>query len=359
MTVSASSSLVIRPVTPPDVSTVFALIKALAEYENLSHDVVGSETALSAHLFGDRPYIDAFLAWVKGQPAGFALFFNTYDSRLGAPGYYLEDLFVFPAYRGNGIGKALLAALAQHALNQRGTHLQWSVLDWNQPAIGFYQRIGAAVLDDYRIGRVRETELKQWAQSAQAPEGIRERFEDSNRAGSSGIAGVAYSSEPFQASPYRVSPLNRDRLLAQREALSQWAFSNPDLAFWVEQMETLALHVDSHPPIVEAVMVERDGEIVGLATFVHNYSTFLTQPGLFVESVAIAPNVDPRGPIEAIRKHLARLAMERRCGRLEWLVEAKSGQPQPDGATVLPDWRICRMGSEAMATLARQAMAVG
>lgn len=147
-------SVVVRPATPNDTETVFALIQALAEYEKLSHEVTGSVEALTDHLFGDRPVVEALLADVAEQSVGFALFFTNYSTFLTKPGLYLEDLFVLPEYRGRGIGKALIQQLAQLAVERDCGRLEWSVLDWNAPAIGFYERMGAAVLPDWRTCRV-------------------------------------------------------------------------------------------------------------------------------------------------------------------------------------------------------------
>jgi GNAT superfamily N-acetyltransferase len=144
----------IRPATVEDVETIFQLIQALAEYEKLSDQVTGSAEQLHDHLFGARPCIEALLADHQGTAIGFALFFTNYSTFLTKPGLYLEDLFVMPEYRGKGVGKSLLSHLARIALQRNYGRLEWSVLDWNEPAIGFYQRIGATVLPDWRICRV-------------------------------------------------------------------------------------------------------------------------------------------------------------------------------------------------------------
>ncbi|MBD1922917.1 GNAT family N-acetyltransferase [Microcoleus sp. FACHB-831] len=149
-----SSNLTLRPAQPSDVPALFNLIKALAEYEKLSHAVTGSVDALNKHLFGDRSYVEAILAEYAGQAVGFALFFHNYSTFLTKPGIYLEDLFVLPEYRRQGIGKELLGYLARLAVERDCGRLEWSVLDWNEPAIAFYRRMGASVLPDWRICRV-------------------------------------------------------------------------------------------------------------------------------------------------------------------------------------------------------------
>ena len=148
------TSLNLRPATAEDVPTLFRLIRALAEYENLAHAVTGSEAALRQHLFGDRPYAEAVLAEMDGQAAGYALFFYNYSTFLTQPGLYLEDLFVLPEYRRRGIATALLSHLVERAIAEDCGRLEWSVLDWNASAITFYKKMGAEVLPDWRICRV-------------------------------------------------------------------------------------------------------------------------------------------------------------------------------------------------------------
>lgn len=144
----------IRSVTPAEVPELFELIKALAKYERLSHTVTGSAGELKEHLFGDRPYAEAWVAEVGGQLVGFALFFYNYSTFITKPGIALEDLFVLPEYRGRGIGKSLMVSLAKLAIARGCGRLEWSVLDWNEPAIAFHRRIGADILPDWRICRV-------------------------------------------------------------------------------------------------------------------------------------------------------------------------------------------------------------
>lgn len=163
MEADLKTNFTIRFAQPGDVFVLFDLIQALADYEKLTHLVTGSPVALEDHLFGDRPCIEALLAEYPDQVVGFALFFTNYSTFLTKPGIYLEDLFVLPAYRGQGIGKALLSHLAKLALQRDCGRLEWSVLDWNEPAIGFYQRMGATLLPDWRICRVTGESITQLA----------------------------------------------------------------------------------------------------------------------------------------------------------------------------------------------------
>lgn len=141
----------------------------MAEYERLAHEVVADEEGIRATLFGPRPAAEVVLAEVEGNtpgamdPAGFALFFPTYSTFLGKPGIHLEDLFVRPAYRGRGVGRALLAHLAGLVLERGWGRLEWNVLDWNEPAIGFYRSVGAVSLDDWITFRMTGDPLRRLA----------------------------------------------------------------------------------------------------------------------------------------------------------------------------------------------------
>jgi GNAT superfamily N-acetyltransferase len=158
-----NGSVTITSATPADLPHILRFIRGLAEYERLSHHCVASEQALHQTLFGDRPYAEVLIARLADEPIGFALFFHNYSTFLAQPGIYLEDLFVVPEHRGRGAGKALLRALAQVARQRNCGRLEWSVLDWNQPAIDFYQRLGATVSPDWRICRLTGPELDKLA----------------------------------------------------------------------------------------------------------------------------------------------------------------------------------------------------
>jgi GNAT superfamily N-acetyltransferase len=144
----------IRPATPGDVPTIALLVRALAEYERLEHTVVLDENRLREHLFGARPYAEVLVAEDANRVVGFALFLHNYSTFLGRPGIYLEDLFVEPEHRGKGHGKALLLALAQLAVERGCGRLEWAVLNWNEPAIQFYRKIGAVPLNEWTVYRL-------------------------------------------------------------------------------------------------------------------------------------------------------------------------------------------------------------
>jgi len=147
----------IRPAAPRDVRDLMAMIRALADYERLSHLVVADEHSLDSALFGERPGAEAIIAretTAGGQAVGFALFFHTFSTFLGRRGLWLEDLFVYPGFRKRGIGRALLAAVAQVARDRECGRFEWAVLDWNVPAIDFYESMGATLLPEWRLARV-------------------------------------------------------------------------------------------------------------------------------------------------------------------------------------------------------------
>jgi len=150
----------IRSATAADTPAIVALIRGLAEYERLSADVTLDEGLLHEHLFGPRPFAEVLLAEDAGAVVGFALFFHNYSTFVGKPGIYLEDLFVKPEWRGRGHGKALLAAVARLAVERGCGRLEWSVLDWNEPAIGFYRSLGAVPLNEWTSYRVTGTALE-------------------------------------------------------------------------------------------------------------------------------------------------------------------------------------------------------
>jgi GNAT superfamily N-acetyltransferase len=145
---------VIRLATPVDVPAIQALILELARYEHLEHQVASTEATLAEHLFGARPYAEALVAEDARQTVGFALFFPNYSTFLGRPGLYLEDLFVLPSHRRKGHGRALLREVARLAVERGCGRLEWAVLNWNRPAIDFYESLGAQRLDEWGTFRL-------------------------------------------------------------------------------------------------------------------------------------------------------------------------------------------------------------
>jgi GNAT superfamily N-acetyltransferase len=156
----------IRHATPADTHTIANLIHGLAAYERLEDQVVLDECDLHEHLFGERRYAEVILAEDSGAVLGFALFFHNYSTFIGKPGIYLEDLFVLPEHRVRGHGKALLARLAQIALERGCGRLEWAVLDWNDPSIAFYRSLGATVMDEWTTYRMTGDALRALAASS-------------------------------------------------------------------------------------------------------------------------------------------------------------------------------------------------
>ena len=156
-------ALVIRRGTERDVPTILKLIRGLAEYERLAHEVEATTARVRAHGFGRRRYFETIICRRGGTPVGFALYFFTYSTFLARPTLYLEDLFVLPEERGTGAGKALLRALARIAVRHGCGRLEWAVLDWNRPAIGFYKRLGAKLRRQWILTRLTGAPLRRLA----------------------------------------------------------------------------------------------------------------------------------------------------------------------------------------------------
>ena len=157
--------LEVRGATREDVPLVLDLIRELAEYEKLSHEVVVTEDSLLEWLFGDRPVAEVLVAECGGEAAGFALFFHNFSTFLGKPGIYLEDLYVRPRFRRSGIGTLMLTRLARLARERGCGRLEWSVLDWNEPSIRFYESLGAVAMDDWTVHRMTGEALEELAEA--------------------------------------------------------------------------------------------------------------------------------------------------------------------------------------------------
>jgi GNAT superfamily N-acetyltransferase len=174
------SEVALVPACEADVPVILRLITALGEYEKLVHEVVATEDQIREALFGSRPAAEVVIAWARpspeasaqqappsSEPIGFALFFHNFSTFVGRRGLYLEDLFVVPHWRGRGIGRRLLTHLARIAIERDCGRMEWSVLDWNEPAVGFYQRLGATVMQDWRICRLTGRPLAALAMDAE------------------------------------------------------------------------------------------------------------------------------------------------------------------------------------------------
>ena len=148
------SEFTLRPASANDVPIILECIRGLADYERLAHECEATEALLRESLFGDAPPAEVTLAFAGEVPAGFALWFRSYSTFLARPGIYLEDLFVFPEFRGRGLGRTLLATLARTVIERGYGRLEWAVLDWNSDAIGFYESLGARSMNEWTTYRV-------------------------------------------------------------------------------------------------------------------------------------------------------------------------------------------------------------
>jgi GNAT superfamily N-acetyltransferase len=319
-----SDPITVRLAISRDVPSLFELILALADYERLADQVVGSPAALYAHLFEQR-CIEALVAESDQQIIGFALFFVSYASALTQPGFYLEDLFVQPDYRGRSLGKMLLSELAKLAVERQYSRLEWSVLDWNAPAIGFYRRIGATIAEDVRVCRVDGSGLGQLAAQLER-----------------------------QIPPVQLRQANPADLPHVFELVRDNVAHDGGLERFTGTAAALGEHLFEQA-YVEAVVAEREGNIVGLALVYKTYSTFLTQPGLFIEDLYVQPDFRSQGIGTVLLAYLAQQVLKRDYGRLEWRVRTWNQQAigfyQRLGAKILPDWLVCQMNSEAVVGL--------
>lgn len=156
----------LRAATPDDIPHILAFIRELAEYEKLAHEAVATPAQMQTHLFDARPHAEVVIAEVDAAPAGFALFFHNFSTFTGQPGIYLEDLFVRPQFRSLGVGKKLIAQVAKIAVERECGRFEWSVLDWNEPAIKFYRSLGAKPMDEWTVQRMTGDALKRLAAQA-------------------------------------------------------------------------------------------------------------------------------------------------------------------------------------------------
>jgi GNAT superfamily N-acetyltransferase len=159
-----ATALAIRRAHPGEAGLVLSFVRELAEYEKLLHELVASETDIDQALFAEHPRLFCEIAEWEGEPVGFAIWFVNFSTFSGRSGIYLEDLFVRPAYRGKGIGKALLVHLARECVVNGWSRLQWTVLDWNTPSIEFYKSLGAVLMDEWTVCRVSDAALRTLAQ---------------------------------------------------------------------------------------------------------------------------------------------------------------------------------------------------
>ncbi len=161
---TTASNFIIRPATESDVGTIFSLIKELADYERLAHEVLATEEDIRKSLFGERPFAEALIGEYQKEPISFALFFYNFSTFIGKPGIYLEDLYIRPQYRSKGFGRRMLGYLARLAVKRGCGRFEWAVLDWNTPAIRAYERLNAKPMKDWILYRLTGKALAELAQ---------------------------------------------------------------------------------------------------------------------------------------------------------------------------------------------------
>ena len=322
MSIATAPKATLRFATRDDVPIIVMLIRDLADYEGHAHLATATPERLALELFGARPTCECLIGEHDGVPVAFALYFHNFSTFLCRKGLYLEDLFVRPAARGTGLGKALLQRLAQIAVERGCGRFEWGVLSWNVDAQAFYQRMGATMLPDWRVCRVAGDALQALVAGAAS---------DSIRVATRADVGV-------------IVDLIRD--LAVYEQLEHLATATP---------ERLAAELFGDQPTCECLIGEQDGQPVGFALYFHNFSTFLCRKGLYLEDLFVRPAARGTGMGKRLLQQLARIAVERDCGRFEWSVLDWNVDAQAFylrmGAALLPDLRICRVTGEALQAL--------
>ncbi len=317
----------IRFATREDVPAIVALIREAADFEGHAHLATATPERLDAELFGDKSACECLIGEHDGETVGFAIFFHNFSTFLCRKGLYLEDLFVRPAARGTGMGKALLQRLAQIAVERECGRFEWGVLQWNVAAQAFYKRMGATLMEDWRVCRVAGEALQtlgaRTTDDADSPARIR----------------LATRADV----PVIVELI---RELAVYEHLEHLATATP---------ARLEVELFGDKPTCDCIIGEHGGEPVGFALFFHNFSTYLCRKGLYLEDLFVRPTARGTGMGKRLLQGLAQVAVERGCGRFEWSVldwnvDAQAFY-QRMGATLLPDLRICRMTGDALQAL--------
>ena len=318
----------IRFATREDVPVIVALIREAAEFEGHAQLATATPERLAEELFGDTSACECLIGEHDGTPVGFAVFFHNFSTFLCRKGLYLEDLFVRPAARGTGMGKALLQRLARIAVERDCGRFEWGVLQWNVAAQAFYKRMGATVMEDWRVCRVAGDELQTLGAPLTAVDGSPARIRLATRADVPVIVELI-------------------RELAVYEHLEHLATATP---------ARLEVELFGDRPSCECIIGEHAGEPVGFALFFHNVSTYLGRKGLYLEDLFVRPTARGTGMGKRLLQGLAQMAVERECGRFEWSVldwnvDAQAFY-QRMGATLLPDLRICRVTGDALQALA-------
>ena len=322
----------IRPATPEDVGLVLSFVRELAEYERLLDDARSTEADLRAALFGEQPKVFCDLAQWEGRPVGFALWFYTFSTFKGRHGIYLEDLYVRPQHRGRGIGRALLADLAERCSREGLARLEWAVLNWNAPSIAFYESLGARPLSEGSVYRLAGDALKTNASQATGHAQTR--------------------------APRSIRSAATDDTAVVHRLISEFAESQR-LAYEFETSENVlrdALFCER--PTVFCDLAEWAGQPVGVALWIYSFSTFNGRHGIFLEDLYVRPEHRRRGLGRALLAALADRCIAEKLARLEWGVGNWNTPSiafyESIGAAPQGDWTVYRLTGDALQNLAER-----
>ncbi len=312
-----SPPITTRRILQGDVEAVFRLSMALAEYEKLLPSFTGSLEALTQHLFQEDALVEGVVGEQENYPAGMSLFYCRYEPIKTQPLFFVEDLFVEPYYRRQGVGTAILSYLAQLALGRNCSRMEWMVLEWNTPALSFYRKHQVEILEHDRIARISGDALKYLA--------------------SQGLPPV----------------ILRDAVPEDITALWELLEIKGNVTGTIEKLEE---HLFGFIPYVKALVAEHAGRPIGMALYSRSYSTFATAPGIFLEELFVLPEYRGYGLGKSFLISLAQRTVAMGGVRLDLYVD--SSQPkvvnyyQKLGAEILQEWRICRVDSPHIQRLA-------
>lgn len=311
------SPITTRRILQGDVDAVFRQIMALAEYEKLLPFFNGSPEALAQHLFQEDAFVEGVIGEQENYPAGVSLFYCRYEPLNTRPIFFVEDLFVEPYYRRQGIGTAILSYLAQLALGRSCVRMEWMVLQWNTPALAFYEKLQVQILEHDRVARISGDALKYLGTQSLPPVLLRD-------------------AEP-------------EDLAALWELLE----IKGNVKGSIDKLEE---HLFGFIPYVRVLVAEHGGRPIGMALYSRTYATFLTAPGIFLEELFVLPEYRGYGLGKSFLINLAQRTLAIGGARLDLYID--SSQPkvvnyyQKLGAEILQDWRICRLENRHIQKLA-------
>jgi len=313
----AESSVTTRRILQGDVEAVFRQIMALAEYEKLLPSFTGTLEALSQHLFQEDALVEGVIGEQENYPAGISLFYCRYEPLKTRPLFFVEDLFVEPYYRRQGIGTTILSYLAQLALGRSCSRMEWMVLQWNTPALSFYEKLQVQILEHDRVARISGDALKYLASQSLPP------------------------------------VLLRDAVPEDINDLWELLEIKGNVTGSIDKLEE---HLFGFIPYVKALVAEHGGRPIGMVLYSRTYSTFATAPGIFLEELFVLPEYRGYGLGKSFLISLAQRTLAMGGVRLDLYID--SSQPkvvnyyQKLGAEILQEWCICRVDNPNIQKLA-------